>query len=100
MRRNFHRTCGYLNRLPEETDEELDGLEVKLGFALPRIVRFVYKQAGEDFITPRWSVETCLKWQTELKWPEKMVPLAEEGCGNWLCLDCSRKQRGGQIARR
>src|SRR5262245_25468285 len=89
LRQNFRRRYGYLNPLPEDADQRLDAVEARLDFALPTMVRFIYKHAGEDFVTPEWSAEEYLKWRKNPAWPERIVPLAEDGCGIWYCLDCS-----------
>ena len=92
LRKQFRRQHGYINPLPEDAVELLDGVEARFGFALPPIVRFVYQYAGEDFVSPEWSAEKYLEFRADPKWPQRMVPLAEEGCGIWLCVDCSQKQ--------
>jgi hypothetical protein len=45
-----------------------------------------------DFVDPRAASEEYAKWRADDPvWPERMVPLAEKGCGIWTCLDCSQK---------
>lgn len=92
LRKHFRRQHGYLNSLPEDADERLDAVEASLWFALPPVARFVYKYAGEDFISPEWSAKQYRRWCSDPKWPRRLVPLVEEGCGIWLCLDCSRRR--------
>jgi hypothetical protein len=92
LRKALHRKYGHVNPLPEEAGGDLEDAEARLGFPLPGIVRFIYKKAGVDFFSPEWSAKTYLEMRSEPKWPERMVPIADEGCGIWLCLDCSRKQ--------
>lgn len=92
LRKRFRRRYGYINRLPEDTQARLEAVERRLGFGLPPVVRFIFEHAGEDFINPEWSAEHYGKWRNDPAWPERMVPLVEDGCGIWLCLDCSQKQ--------
>ena len=92
LRRQFRRVNGYINPLPDDAKERLKTAESGLGFAWPGVVRFVFKHAGEDSVNPEWSAEKYVAFCRDAEWPEKMVPLVEEGCGIWLCLDCSRKQ--------
>jgi hypothetical protein len=89
LRKWFRQQNGYVNPLPEDADHTLDAVEAKLGFQLPRMVRFVFKHIGEDFINPEWSADEYAKLRDDGEWPERMLPLTEEGCGIWLCLDCS-----------
>ena len=58
--KSFRRQYGYLNPLPEDADDRLNAVEARLGFALPPMVRFVYKHAGEDFVNPEWSADEYL----------------------------------------
>ena len=90
LRKSFLRRHGHLAPLPEDADGRLGAVEARLGFALPPVVRFAYKHAGEDFVDPEWSAGEYLRWR-EGGWPERVLPLAEEGCGVWLCVDCSHK---------
>jgi hypothetical protein len=92
LRRQFRQEFGFINPLPEDADELLDSVEAQLGFTLPPIVRFIYKYAGEDFVNPEWSAQEYLKWNRDGKWPDRLLPLVEAGCGLWLCLDCTQKQ--------
>lgn len=119
LRQRFRRMNGYVNPLPEDADDRLALAESTLGFALPAIVCSVFRYAGEDFINPEWSVEKYLSWRRDPRrgirehrdgqpenrciiaepvigrrpvWPVYLMPIAEEGCGIWICVDCSRKQ--------
>ena len=91
LRRELRRSSGHVNPLPEDADEQLAVAEREIGFRLPPVLRFIFKHAGQDFFSPEWSVEHYAKLRQEPVWPDKLLPLAEEGCGIWLCLDCSRK---------
>lgn len=97
LRQTAKRANGYINPLPEEPDSELDAAERKLGFALPPILRYIYKHAGEDFFSLSYSVEQYLKWlpasepKAANSWPEKLLPLSDEGDSIWLCLDCKHR---------
>ena len=91
LRRSHHRRYGSVTPLPRDPDAQLARAEAALGFALPPIVRTIFEHAGADFVDLDWPVARYRAWAAEPGWPPGLLPYLEEGCGDYLCLDCSRE---------
>ena len=101
---------------PRATAEMLAAAEQELGFRLPRLLRAVYRFVGnggfgpgcglvgvggtEPYTSTQESVvdlydrEVRDSWAVERRgdrWPEKVLPFCDYGCGSFACVDCSRR---------
>jgi hypothetical protein len=87
----------------------LAAAEQAIGFRLPELVRALYLDVGNGGFGPAHglvgvlerpnadgdTLQTCyarlLGLQTEnsvWRWPTRLLPLADYGCGMWSCVDC------------
>jgi len=88
--------------------EELQGVERAIGFKLPELLRAIYLEVGNGGFGPEYGIigtkggaqldgytlETCYlnmmhleKQNAVWKWPKRLLPLANYGCGMWSCID-------------
>jgi hypothetical protein len=98
---------------PPVAAKELQKTERALGFQLPELLRALYLQVGNGGFGPeygivgtkggfkldRCSLETCYQGMLQLeqenslwRWPKRLLPLANYGCGMWSCVDCEYKK--------
>ncbi len=99
---------------PRATAELIAAAEDELGFHLPALLRAVYRFVGnggfgpghglvgvpgtepylstEDSIVDLYEREMCGNRDGEPadRWPAKLVPICDYGCGSCACVDCSR----------
>ena len=95
------------------TRKELQAAERALGFQVPELLRTIYLKVGnggfgpqygivgtkEGFKLDKCSLETCYQGMLQLeeenpvwRWPKRLLPLANYGCGMWSCVDCDYKK--------
>lgn len=95
------------------TQKDLRSVEETLGFELPEFVRSLYLNVGNGGFGPEYGIvgtkngakldgctlETCyenmltLESETPVwRWPRRLLPLANFGCGMWSCVDCEYKR--------
>lgn len=117
--RNADRECATDGRIhprkpkPPVAVKDLRVAERALGFQLPELLRAIYLQVGNGGFGPeygmvgtkggfkldRCSLESCYRQMLRLekenpvwRWPERLLPLANYGCGMWSCVDCEYKK--------
>lgn len=99
---------------PRATAEMLAAAEEELGFRLPGLLRAVYRHVSnggfgpgcglvgvggaEPYTSTHESVVDL--YDREIRdvreggrgdrWPEKLLPFCDHGCGSFSCVDCSR----------
>lgn len=108
-RNELHPAC------PVASLGQIDAAEVRLGFALPRLIRRLYLEVGNGGFGPGYGrgvfgveggyatdicgggsivdVYAALRKAppaapTEERWPLQLLPLCDWGCAIWSCLDC------------
>src|SRR5262245_28031452 len=83
--------------------------ERTIGFKLPELLRAIYLKVGNGGFGPEYGIvgtkggakldgctlETCYedmvkleKENSDWRWPKRLLPLANYGCGMWSCVDC------------
>jgi len=98
---------------PPVTPKALQRAERALGFELPELLREVYLKVANGGFGPSYglvgmeggcqldkcTLETCYLDMFKLtrenpawKWPERLLPIANYGCGMWSCVDCTYKR--------
>jgi hypothetical protein len=98
--------------IPPASPRDLQQAERVLGFQLPELLRAIYLQVGNGGFGPEYgivgtaggfkldkcSLESCYQRMLRLekensvwRWPERLLPLANYGCGMWACVDCEHK---------
>lgn len=103
--------CGIHARKPIRpvATKALQVAERAIGFELPKLLRRIYLEVGNGGFGPVYGIigtkggakldgrtlETCyqdmLKLQEEnsvWRWPKRLLPVANYGCGMWSCVDC------------
>ena len=96
--------------VPCATKRNLLTTEATLKFELPELVRALYLKVGNGGFGPQYGIvgtkggakldgftlETCYQQMLDLenecsawRWPPRLLPLANLGCGMWSCVDCS-----------
>ena len=86
------------------TAKKVSALERALGFPLPELLRAVYSEVGDGGFGPACGLvgvsgkSTLGTWYDEMlelertnaiwRWPRRLLPLADYGCGMWSCADC------------
>jgi SMI1 / KNR4 family (SUKH-1) len=100
---------------PRATAEMIAAAEEELGFRLPRLLRAVYRVVGnggfgpghgligvggaepynstEDSVVDLYEREIRANRPNEprkYRWPEKLLPICDYGCGSFACVDCAR----------
>jgi hypothetical protein len=99
--------------IPPAATKALQVAEPALGFQLPDLLRAIYLNVGNGGFGPEYgiigtkggfklekcSLESCYQRMLQLKkenpvwrWPERLLPLANYGCGMWSCVDCEYKK--------
>ncbi len=95
--------------IPPVPGRRLQAAESAIGFKFPELVRAMYLSVGNGGFGPEYGIvgtkggakldgctlETCYRDVMKLKkdnsvwrWPERLLPLANYGCGMWSCVDC------------
>ncbi len=95
--------------LPCVSEDGLKKVENSLEFTLPPLVRALYLSVGNGGFGPQYGIvgtkggarldgetlESCYRNRLRLhyespawRWPEKLLPLVNYGCGMWACVDC------------
>jgi hypothetical protein len=99
---------------PRATAGMIAAAEEELGFRLPLFLRAVYRFVGnggfgpghglvgvpgtepylstEDSVVDLYERERCRNRDAEPgdRWPARLVPICDYGCGSCACVDCSR----------
>src|SRR5215472_3354144 len=91
----------------------LRSVELEIGFKLPELLRTIYLRVGNGGFGPQYGIvgtrggakldgrtlETLYKDMLKLerensvwRWPKRLLPLANYGCGQWSCVDCEYKK--------
>ena len=102
-----------VDEFPAITAKELQIAERAVGFKFPEVLRGIYLNVGNGGFGPEYGIvgtkggarrdgctlETCYQKMLELemenpvwRWPTRLLPLAEYGCGMWGCVDCEYKK--------
>jgi hypothetical protein len=92
------------------TAGQMQAAERGIGFKLPPLLRAIYLKVGNGGFGPEYGIvgvrggaklegctlETCYQKMIELekenkvwRWPRRLLPLANYGCGMWSCVDCA-----------
>jgi hypothetical protein len=95
--------------IPPAATRDLQRAERVLGFKLPELLRAMYLMVGNGGFGPEYgivgtkggftldkcSLESCYREMLQLekenavwRWPTRLLPLANYGCGMWACIDC------------
>lgn len=96
---------------PTLTESEIQTIEKKLGFTLPNLLRRLYLEVSNGGYGPSYGILSFgegLKADYNLdiietyeqfcqidpkdpfwKWPRKLLPICNLGCGMYICVDCS-----------
>ncbi len=95
--------------VPPVSARALQAVERVIGFKLPELLRAIYLKVGNGGFGPEYGIvgtkggakldgdtlETCyrdlLKLEKEnsvWRWPARLLPVANYGCGMWSCVDC------------
>ncbi len=99
---------------PTATAEMISAAEEELGFRLPRLLRALYRFLGNGGFgpghgligvpgtEPYTSVEESVVdlYEREIhanrdadrradRWPKRLLPICDYGCGSFACVDCS-----------
>ncbi len=100
---------------PCATPEMIAGAEAELGFPLPRLLRLVYRFVGNGGFGPGHGLvgvggaephtsthdSVVDLYEREVgadpddrgsrdRWPKRMPPVSDYGCGSLACVDCAR----------
>lgn len=91
------------------TAKAMQAAERAIGFKLPELLRTLYLKVGNGGLGPEYGIvgikggakldgctlETCYQNMLKLekenavwRWPKRLLPLANYGCGMWSCIDC------------
>jgi hypothetical protein len=97
------------NTIRPATAKALQVAERVIGFELPPSLRAIYLKVGNGGFGPEYGIvgtkggtkldgctlETCYQRMLKLekenavwRWPARLLPLANYGCGMWSCVDC------------
>jgi hypothetical protein len=95
--------------LPQVAAKALQAAERAIGLKLPELLRAIYLKVGNGGFGPEYGIvgikggakldgytlETCYQMMLKLekenavwRWPERLLPVANYGCGMWSCVDC------------
>ena len=90
--------------------EVLQSVERALGFEFPDLLRAIYLEVGNGGFGPAYGIVGMKegakrggrtleavyrdlagleKENSAWRWPERLLPLADYGCGMWSCVDCA-----------
>ena len=96
--------------IPPITVNALRAAERAVGFGFPELLRALYLEVGNGGFGPEYGIvgtkggakldkrtlETCYaelvkleRENTVWRWPTRLLPLANYGCGMWSCVDCA-----------
>lgn len=99
--------------VPPVAIKDLQAAERAIGFQLPELLRAIYLKVGNGGFGPEYgivgtrggfkldkcSLESCYQGMLRLeeentawRWPKRLLPLANCGCGMWSCVDCEYKK--------
>jgi hypothetical protein len=99
--------------IPPATKTALAAAERALGFELPELLRAIYLQVASGGFGPSYGIvgikggakldrctletayQNMLKLEKEnpvWRWPPRLLPLANLGCGMWSCVDCEYRK--------
>jgi hypothetical protein len=99
--------------IPPVAAKALQSAERAVGFKFPELVRAIYLKVGNGGFGPEYGIvgtkggakhagctlETCYRDMLKLegensvwRWPIRLLPLANYGCGMWCCVDCEYKR--------
>jgi hypothetical protein len=91
------------------TTKEIEVAEQEIGFEFPELLHAIYSQVGNGGFGPAYGIvgfkwgqsldgytlESCHRKMEKLertntvwRWPKRLLPLANYGCGMWSCVDC------------
>jgi hypothetical protein len=94
---------------PPVAAKALQAAERAIGFKLPELLGAIYLKVGNGGFGPEYGIvgtkggakldgctlETCYQKMAKLakkssvwRWPERLLPVANYGCGMWSCVDC------------
>jgi hypothetical protein len=117
--RNADRECatgGHLHPrkpIPPVAAKDLRAAERAIGFRLPELLCAIYLQVANGGFGPEYgivgtkggfkldkcSLESRYRQMLQLekensvwRWPERLLPVANYGCGMWSCVDCEYKK--------
>jgi hypothetical protein len=97
------------NSVRPATAKALQDAEAAIGFKLPDLLRGIYTTVANGGFGPEYGIvgtkagakldgctlETCCQNMVKLakenpvwRWPRRLLPLANYGCGMWSCVDC------------
>lgn len=106
-------TDGHIHRrkpFPAVTARALRDAEKAIGLSLPDLLRAIYREVGNGGFGPAYgivgirggckldnqSLESCYRGMLRLeqqnpvwRWPKRLLPIANYGCGMWSCVDCA-----------
>src|SRR4051794_12049229 len=94
-------------RSPPASAKTLEVAERAIGFTLPELLRAIYLEVGNGGFGPEYGIVgmkggpkldgytletryqnvTLEKENAVWRWPERLLPLANYGCGVWSCVD-------------
>ena len=101
------------NPVPPATPKALQAAERALGFPLPKLLRAIYSTVANGGFGPEYGIvgtrggfqlnrHSLESWYRELlqldkdnplwRWPPRLLPLADYGCGMWACVDCAAER--------
>lgn len=93
--------------------KDIQVAEHALGFQLPDVLCAIYRQVANGGFGPEYgilgtktgfkidkrSLESCYRGMIQFekenstwRWPKRLLPLANYGCGMWSCVDCEYKK--------
>jgi hypothetical protein len=96
--------------MPPVAAKALQAAERTIGFRIPELLRTIYRTVGNGGVGPGYGIvgtkggakldgrtlETCYLENVKLeednsvwRWPLRLLPLANYGCGMWSCVDCA-----------
>lgn len=90
--------------LPTPLDTgEVTRTEHILGFALPPLLAGLHTRVGDGGFGPEYGLlplrEIVRTYEAQRvsgwRWPEAVLPVADFGCGMWVCVDC--RSEGAQV---
>jgi hypothetical protein len=94
---------------PPVAPKALQVAERAIGLELPELLRAIYLKVGNGGFGPEYGIvgtkggakldgctlETCYQNMLKLqkqnsiwRWPRRLLPIANYGCGMWSCVDC------------
>ena len=91
--------------VPPVRAKDLHATERGLGFKIPELLRAAYTKVGAGGFGPGYGIiggkgalqccyEVMLEHQEQnavWRWPRRLLPVADYGCGMYSCVDCEYK---------